>query len=101
MQRRRASSQHQTHRLPPGAVEAMERRQGGLCLICRRPIPPHVVDHDHALARLHGHDESHGCPLCVRGLLCPSCNTLLGNARDDPAVLRRAAAYVEAARAGR
>lgn len=96
--RRTPSSQHKTHRLPAGAVEAMLARQGGACLICRKPLPPFVVDHDHELARRDGHDPAHGCPRCVRGLLCPGCNTLLGNAKDDPAILRRAAAYVELGR---
>lgn len=91
-------AQEATHRLPPGAVEGMLARQDGRCLICRRDLDRYVVDHDHTLARLHGHDEAHGCPRCVRALLCPRCNGLLGAAGDDPETLERAAAYVRTAR---
>lgn len=31
----------------------------------------------------------------VRKLLCPQCNTALGQARDNPGTLRRMAAYLE------
>lgn len=51
--------------------------QGGLCAICRlatglaRRL---AVDHDHELAKTHGHPVDRGCRLCVRGLLCKRCN---------------------------
>lgn len=35
------------------------------------------------------------CGECVRSLLCDNCNKMLGHAKDNPAVLRRAALYVE------
>ena len=53
----------------------------GICPICRKPDPEHV-DHDHEMGR-------------VRGVLCFSCNAALGQFRDWPDVMRRAAAYVE------
>ncbi len=40
------------------------------------------VDHEHSTGK-------------VRGLLCSSCNTMLGRAKDKAVVLRRAAEYVE------
>lgn len=55
---------------------------GGRCAICGEvPDAPLCIDHDHKTGR-------------VRGLLCSRCNLALGLVRDDPATLRRAAAYL-------
>lgn len=59
--------------------------QGGTCAICLRQSRTRrlSIDHDHKTGR-------------VRGLLCNQCNKeMLGAARDDPAVLRRAIDYLE------
>ena len=60
--------------------------QGDRCAICRSDAPSGKggwhVDHDHATN-------------AIRGLLCHNCNLMLGNAKDDPARLRAAAAYLE------
>lgn len=62
--------------------------QGGVCAVCGTDKPggkgAFHVDHCHT----GGH---------VRGLLCHHCNLGLGNFKDDPERLRRAAAYLEAA----
>ncbi len=60
--------------------------QGGVCALCRTAPAAHV-DHDHATGG-------------VRELLCFNCNGGLGQFKDDPALLRAAARYVEAHRAG-
>lgn len=58
--------------------------QGHRCAICgRKPAKPMHVDHRHSAPRI------------IRGMLCATCNTLLGAARDDPERLRRAAHYLE------
>ena len=62
----------------------MRRAQGGLCAICRQAPAVHV-DHDHATGT-------------VRGLLCFPCNAAIGHLRDDPQIMRRAAAYLEEAK---
>lgn len=54
-----------------------------VCPICRINEPKHV-DHDHVSGR-------------VRGILCFTCNAALGQLRDDPEIIRRAADYVEGA----
>lgn len=61
---------------------AMFEAQGELCKLCGDVlgISPHL-DHDHKTKR-------------IRGLLCGHCNKALGLFRDNPEVLRRAAAYV-------
>ena len=40
------------------------------------------IDHDHETG-------------FVRGILCSLCNTLLGHAKDDPEILRKAAEYLD------
>lgn len=57
------------------------------CDLCEgafgRAVP--YVDHDHATNKVRGH-------------LCRHCNTGLGMFKDDPELMRKAAAYVEASR---
>lgn len=67
--------------------DRMFAAQGGRCAICRTAFGTDYktcgkVDHCHITGR-------------VRALLCTGCNTGLGCLRDDPALLRAAANYVE------
>lgn len=68
-------------------------RQGGVCGICGRAPDPNGrrfhIDHDH---KCHG--PKHYCDECVRGVLCASCNRILGLAMDDPVILERAAEWL-------
>lgn len=83
--------------LTPECYRRMLFAQGGRCAVCLsdRPGPigkgSFAVDHDHVTGK-------------IRGLLCGPCNVALGLFRDDPAVIRRGATYVElhaeAAKAG-
>ena len=63
--------------------DAIFERQDGQCAICghtqKRPL---YVDHAHTA------DE-------IRGLLCNRCNVLLGYARDDINLLKKAIQYLE------
>ncbi|MFF5783072.1 endonuclease VII domain-containing protein [Streptomyces virginiae] len=61
--------------------DEMITAQGGVCVICQEGLAEHV-DHDHQTGK-------------VRGVLCFSCNAALGQFKDRPDVMRRAAAYVE------
>lgn len=68
-------------------VDVLLEKQRGLCAICSLiPDPklrnPWHVDHDHSTGR-------------VRGILCHSCNTALGNFKDDPEILRKALEYLQ------
>ncbi|MEW2359915.1 endonuclease VII domain-containing protein [Spirillospora sp. NPDC029432] len=62
-------------------IERLVRAQAGSCPICCDRSAEHV-DHDHATG-------------AVRGVLCGSCNTGMGQLDDDPVSLRRAADYVQ------
>lgn len=74
--------------LTKAQYEQMLQAQGNGCAICGRapegsyPGMLHV-DHCHETGR-------------VRGLLCQVCNLTLGKFRDDPALFRRIADYLEA-----
>jgi hypothetical protein len=65
--------------------------QEGRCAICRR-MTKLCVDHDHACCPRGGGKT---CGKCRRGLLCDFCNRGLGMFRDNPEVLRNAAAYLD------
>lgn len=57
-------------------------KQDGVCGICRGPMVPICVDHDHSTG-------------AVRGLLCSDCNKALGFLRDDPRRALAAATYLD------
>jgi len=75
------------------AYSSLSARQGSLCAICQKPES--VLDRKGRLRRLTvDHDHKTGA---LRGLLCFRCNTAIGKMSDDPARLRAAADYIEAA----
>ncbi len=63
---------------------AMYVKQEGKCAICACSRPRLHVDHDHITGK-------------VRGLLCNSCNTLLGVSYDSISILKCAVEYIKAA----
>lgn len=66
-------------------VEIMMVEQDSKCAICMDTFTTvHHTQIDHC------HNTGN-----VRGLLCISCNWLLGKSKDNPALLRRAADYLE------
>ncbi len=84
-------------------VEMLLAAQKGRCALCGRGERGlgWQVDHDHEMAKLHTHPVNVGCPKCVRGILCKTCNTALGALLDSPTLLRKAASYVEFLRVAR
>ena len=65
------------YELSAAEYAAIYEFQGGKCAICRHATGKSkrlAVDHDHELAKTHGHDPKRGCRLCIRGLLCSRCN---------------------------
>ena len=69
--------------------DTMLIEQGG-CAICKTQTNAYgggnnrmfAVDHDHSTGK-------------VRGLLCQTCNRMIGLARDSSEILRRAVSYLE------
>jgi hypothetical protein len=107
-ERRYITPADRPHRAPRGKhgltrqeLDMLVGAQGGRCLICGDPVDgpgQAYVDHDHELAKAHGHDPAVGCRLCVRGILDDKCNRGLGAFRDDPDALERAALYLRRSR---
>ena len=67
--------------------DALLESQGGVCAICGATPEQSAkgalaVDHCHTTGK-------------VRGLLCGNCNVGIGQLRDDPKLVRRAAEYLE------
>lgn len=66
------------------------QKQNNSCAICLEPfIKTPRIDHDHLCCV-----SEKSCGLCTRGLLCHHCNIMLGNAKDNPEILERGAAYL-------
>lgn len=71
--------------MTPEQWETLYQEQGGACAGCGRED-----DGSRKLAVDHNHKTG-----VVRGLLCFRCNTVVGKAGEDPAVLRTLAGYIE------
>lgn len=74
----------------------MLNAQEGKCAICRSANTGTRHGKTKALAVDHCHATGK-----VRGLLCESCNQGIGKLKDDPAILRKAADYIERHKADR
>ena len=73
--------------LEDAEYQAMVDEQGGVCAICEQPS----VDKHGKPTELHvDHDHRTGA---VRGLLCLTCNAMLGSAGDDEWILTNGAEY--------
>lgn len=68
--------------------------QNQRCLVCKTSFDDVAVQ-DSRLARHVDHDHSTGK---LRGVLCHYCNVMIGHASESPAVLRKAADYLEASK---
>lgn len=78
--------------LPPGTYDAIKEAQNGVCALCQRARGVKrrlAIDHDHSCC-----SGKESCGLCVRGLLCGSCNDVLATALDDPNYFVRAIMYL-------
>lgn len=89
--RSRAASLEKRYGITEAEFLQLLEDQNGECAICGAENG--LVTRKAKLAIDHDHTTG-----AIRGLLCMSCNTALGNLRDDPALLRAAADYIEARR---
>ncbi|MDI3418868.1 endonuclease VII domain-containing protein [Streptomyces luteolus] len=80
-ERNRISYFKRKYGLTPSELDDLKAQQMGVCCICLT-APAEHVDHCHETGR-------------VRGVLCFSCNAGLGQYKDRPDAMRRAAAYLE------
>src|ERR1017187_6553442 len=79
--KRQMRKRRELYGLEPEEYNAMFAAQNGLCAICKtKPIAG--VDHDHETGK-------------ARGLLCVLGNFGLGQFKDNPALMRAAAVYIE------
>ncbi|MGD9724368.1 MAG: endonuclease VII domain-containing protein [Pirellulales bacterium] len=76
----------QKYQLTAEQWEDLFAEQGWACAICEATALPDGrfwhTDHDHRTGE-------------VRGILCRACNHLIGNAKDDPAILVSAITYLK------
>jgi hypothetical protein len=73
------------YNLPKDEYDALMKKQGGTCAICKAPEwngrGPHV-DHSHVTGK-------------VRGILCHNCNNALGMIKDDPKIAKAIISYLK------
>jgi hypothetical protein len=67
----------------PEMVRVAIEAQGNLCGICREPMKKPCADH------------KHGDIPKPREVLCSTCNVMLGQAQENPSILRAGAEYLE------
>jgi hypothetical protein len=83
------------YRMTPEQYAEMVERQGNRCAICGDSPDPNGIK---SASRLHvDHDHVTGAN---RDLLCNRCNQGIGYFKDDPALFRAAAEYIERHREG-
>jgi hypothetical protein len=81
-----------TYGIPIDGYDKLYEAQGGCCYICQRATGKSrrlAVDHDHSCC-----PELPACGKCVRGLLCGTCNKMVGHSRDQAEFFDRAAEYL-------
>ena len=84
---RRARMLMQSYGMTPQDYTDLFEKQNGCCAICKTEESGHNVT-DHLLVD-HDHETNK-----VRGLLCSSCNLMLGKAHDSVDILTRAINYL-------
>ena len=93
---RRAAHLWNQYKLPWAEFQELRAQQENACAICRTLFGDDLklihTDHDHACD--HPDKGVSSCRACVRGLLCPRCNILLGWIENNRSQLPLALAYL-------
>lgn len=94
-QQRRSRARHveQTYGITEEQYQELYEAQDRRCYLCQRAKGTGrkrlAVDHDHSCC-----PEPPTCGRCVRGLLCKTCNRMIGHLRDNPEAFERGAEYL-------
>ncbi len=93
---RKTSWLKHTYNLTPEQKQDMLILQNNRCRVCKvefddtvKHLVPHI-DHNHACC-----PGNKSCGKCVRGLLCRTCNTMLGICKDNIQTLENAVQYLK------
>ena len=81
------------HKITYDEYLEMIKNQENVCKICGASPQGDrfwALDHDHNCC-----GKGRSCPKCQRGVLCQSCNKILGFAKDNKEVLAKAIEYLE------
>lgn len=79
------------HGLTLEQYDGLLNEQKGACACCGDPLKKIHVDHDHDCCPV----GARSCGSCVRGLLCPHCNLMLGHAKDERERLLAGVEYLD------
>ena len=85
----RANGRRYEYNLKPEEFDAKMLAQEGKCAICKIELINPDVDHDHSCC-----STRKTCGKCNRGLLCRSCNTFIGLAKESIEFLNSAIQYL-------
>lgn len=85
-----AKTRYNNFRMEQQDYDALLAGQDGKCATCEQ-AGSLVIDHDHACCE----ESGRSCGLCIRGLLCSSCNSALGLVSDSEGTLNNMLDYLK------
>ena len=75
----------------PELFDRLWLEQKGRCAICNKPLNLNLIQNGSRACA----DHVHTVPPKPRGILCTNCNAMVGQAQENPNILRAAASYIE------
>lgn len=89
-EKRQAHSRKYEYNMSQEDFDRKMIEQDGNCAICKQPLVRPDVDHNHSCC-----PDRRSCGKCTRGILCHTCNTIIGLAQDSIEVLGNAILYLK------